>query len=198
MGVRVLPNRDHRAAHDARAGDAVEQPEHDDDLRHAGADHGDDGDEQQQVRENHPGVHEALDEHVGAATEIARGHAEHDGHQGGQGRRASADDHRQLGADQNPGEHVAAQVIGAEQVLRRRRQQPHRHVGLVQPVGRDQFGEQAAHQEEQEHCAAECAQGLFMNQPPGEALRRRAGRRGANRRQRGLAHWWRTLGSSQP
>ena len=74
-------------ADDARAGDAEQQAERDDDLRHAGADHRHDHDQHDQVGEALPGVDEALGDEIDLAAEVAGDDAEHDGDERGEARR---------------------------------------------------------------------------------------------------------------
>ena len=82
-----------------------------------GPDDRDDDDQDDEVGEAHPGVDEALHDHVELAAEIARHDADHDRDEGGERRRAEADDDRELRAVEAAREHVAAEIVGAEREL---------------------------------------------------------------------------------
>jgi hypothetical protein len=62
--VHVLAHADDGAAHDARAADAQQQPQRDDDLRHARAHHRHHHDQDDEVGKAHPRVDEALHQQV--------------------------------------------------------------------------------------------------------------------------------------
>src|SRR5581483_11066460 len=108
-------------ADDARAGNAEQQAQRDDDLRHAGPDHRHDDDEDDEIGEALPGVDEALRDEVDLAAEIAGDDTDDDRDQRGEARRTEADDDGKLGAVYATREHVAAEVVGAERIGPRRR-----------------------------------------------------------------------------
>ena len=191
MDVGVLAHRQHGAADDAAAADAVEQ------ARECtitgpmpGPDHRHHDDQDDQVGEAHPGVDEALHDHVELAAEIARDDADEDRDHGGERRRGEADDHRELRAVEAAREHVAAEIVGAQPELLRRRLQPVDRADLVVAVGRQHVGEDAAEQEDDADDEADGAERLVAEQPAEEATACRcraaaaARRRGRSRRRR--------------
>ena len=114
--VHVLAHRDHGGADDARAGDAEQQAERADDLRQAGAEHGNHDQQDDEVGKAHPGIDETLRDQVDLAAEIAGEDADHDGDDRGQRRGGEGDDHRDLRAVEAAREHVAAEIVGAERI----------------------------------------------------------------------------------
>ena len=84
------------------------EAERDDDLRHAGADHRDHDDQDDEVGEALPGIDEALNEEVDLAADVAADDADEDRDERGNTGGAEADDDGQLGAVDAAREHVAA------------------------------------------------------------------------------------------
>ena len=117
----------------------------------------------------HPGVDQALDDHVEPPAEIAGEDADQHRDHGGERRRGQPDDHRQLRAVQAARQHVAAEVVGAEGKLPGRRLEPVDRADLVEAVGRQEVGEDAAEQEQQEDDAGDGAQRLVAEQPSHQA-----------------------------
>ena len=136
------------------------------------------------------------------AAEIAGQHANHQRHQRANAGSQETHDHRQLGANQNPRQHIPPKVIRAERKIERRRLQPMLEIRLVHAIGREKVRKDAAEQEHEENRAASGPKRLLPHQPleerkqpahdPGRRQRRR------QRTQHRLRHWCRTLGSSQP
>src|SRR5581483_11189831 len=159
------------------------------------AQQGGDRDGQQQRREREHGVHDAHDDAVGGAAEVAGDEAEREGHDQGQ----HHDDERGLEGDaraeDHPREQVAADVVGPEPVGRRRAGVEHREV-LRRRVGGDLRGEDRNdRQRDEEH------QGGHRRLVAHEARDEPAARRPADDRRRlaGLpAHETRTLGLRTP
>ncbi len=109
--------RQHLAAHHACVACPVDQAQDDDDVPHARADDGGEEDGEGQCRQREPGVGDAHDDLVRPAAEIAREDAQHGADHAGEDHRGEADDHRDPGAEDQPRQHVASELVGAEQVL---------------------------------------------------------------------------------
>jgi hypothetical protein len=167
-------------------------------ITRAGADHGDHDDEHDEVGEALPGIDEALDEKIDLAAEIAGNDADNDRDERGETSGAEADDDRELRAVETAREHVAAEVVGAERKRRGRGLEPVDRVDLVHAVGREQVGENAAKQEQQEHQAADGAERLLAKQPADEMPRGAAGATAAQGLGDGRHQRYLTLGSSRP
>ena len=106
------------------AGDAgVEREVHDrggeDDVLHGVAERGDDAHGQHEQRKRHDGVGDAADDAVGPAAEEAGGDAGKPAHQEHQRDRGDRDEEIEPRRDDDAAEHVAAELVGAEPVLRR-------------------------------------------------------------------------------
>lgn len=201
VNVHVLAHRDDGATDDARAGDAQQQAERHDDLRHAGADDRHDHDQDDQVGEAHPRIDEALQHEVELAAEIARDDAEEDRDDRGDASGTEADDDRELGAVEAAREHVAAEIVGAEWERPGRRLQPVERRDLVHAVGRQHVGEDPAEQEQHEHDRAGRAQRLLAEQAADEVQHRpalAARRDGQGGLRYGRHQRYLTLGSSRP
>ena len=107
------------------AGDAgVEREVHDrggeDDVLHGVAERRDDAHGEHEQRERHDGVGDAADDAVGPAAEEAGGDAGQSAHQEHQGDRGDRDEEVEPGGDDDPAEHVTAELVGAEPVPRTR------------------------------------------------------------------------------
>ena len=207
MDIGVLAHRQHGTADDAAAADAVEQAQQHDHRAHAGTDHRHHHDQDDEVGEAHPGIDEALHDHVELAAEITRHDADQDRYDSGERRGAEADDHRELRAVEAAREHVAAEIVGAQPELLRRRLQAIDRADLVEAVGRQPVGEDAGEQEQHADHEAEGAQRLVAEQPADEGDRAATGQAAAaswNRRGRADGFGDRdhqrylTLGSSRP
>jgi hypothetical protein len=202
MDIGVLAHRQHGATDDSAAADAVEQPEQDDHRSHARADHRHHDDQDDEVGEAHPGIDEALHDHVELAAEIARNDADQDRDHGRERRRGKADDHRQLRAVEAAREHVAAEIVGAQPELLRRRLQAVDRADLVVAVRGQNVGEDAAEQEDDADHESEGAERLVAKQPAEEGQRAGGGQaplaRGADGFGDGDHQRYLTLGSSSP
>ena len=121
--------------------------EDDDDVPHARADDRGEEDREGQRRQGEPGVGKAHDDLVDPAAEIARDDAERRSDNAGENYRGKADYHRHPGAEDQPRQHVAAELVGAEQVfgsaarLPERRFEARRQAADLGIVGRQHIGE---------------------------------------------------------
>jgi hypothetical protein len=99
-------------------------------------------------------------------------------------------------------EHVAAEVVGAQPELLRRRLEAVDRADLVEAVGRQNVGEDAAEQEDDADDEAEGAERLVAEQPAEEGQRAGGGQATLARRADGLGDGdhqrYLTLGSSSP
>ena len=220
MDIHRLAHRNHRAAHDARSGDPQRQAQYDNDLPRPWAEHGDHDDQHDQFGEAHPGIDEALRDHVEPAAEIAAEDADHDRDHRRQARGAEADDHRHARAVQAARQHVPSQVVCPERMVEPRWLQAVDGTDLVEAIGCQHVGEQATQQEQHADHAADRAQRLVAEQPRQEGRERGApskgdarawddgdraakgGRVNAGRIDGawgiGGTHLWRTRGSRRP
>ena len=141
-------------------------PQHHDDLQHAAAGDRHDGKQQQQPRERHPGVDEALRHQVQTTADEAGGaadqHCHHDGEDGG----GQPHRQRQPRPVDEAAQQVAPDVVGAQQVRGRGGLQAVAQVDLLVAVGRQRIGEDADQHQEQDDDAAGGAQRLLAHQPP--------------------------------
>ena len=154
-----------------RVADTAQNPQDDDDLQRALAEHGHHRDEHQQARERHPGVDHPLRKQVELAADIA-GHAEQRRHHHADRGARQADDHRGPSAEDDPTQNVASQVVGTQEVFPRRRCQPVGQVEVVHPVGSQEVREDADEQHQQDDGAGNSAQRLLPPQP-GKELEQR-------------------------
>ena len=128
LAVAGEPRRLHEARLAAHvglgAGDAgVEREVHDrggdDDVLHGVAERRDDAHGQHEQRERHDGVGDAADDAVGPAAEEAGGDAGKPAHQEHQRDRGDRDEEVEPRRHDDAAEHVAAELVGAEPMLRR-------------------------------------------------------------------------------
>ena len=120
---------------------------------HPGAEDRDDRERKDDQRERHQHVEEALQDEVGPAAEIGAAHADHQTDRAANEGAGEAHDHRGLRAEEYAREHVAAELVGAQEMRPARRL---RHGAEIvrggveggEPVRRNR-GE--CHQEHQEH-----------------------------------------------
>ena len=139
-----------------------------------------DGEQQQQPRERHPGVDEALRHQVQATADEAGGaadqHRHHDGEDGG----GQPHRQRQPCPVDEAAQQVAPDVVGAQQVRGRGGLQAVAQVDLLVAVGRQRIGEDADQHQDQDDDAAGGPQRLLAHQPreeppqPGLPSRNRA------------------------
>ena len=92
------------------------QAERADDLRQAGAEHGNHDQQDDEIGKAHPGIDEALRDQIDLAAEIAGEDADDDGDDCCQRCGGERDDHRDLRAVQAAREHVAAEIVGSERI----------------------------------------------------------------------------------
>ena len=125
---------------------------------------GRDQDAEQQGREGQEDVEDPADDAIDPAAEITRRDAERRADDGSDRRRDHAEQQRRAGAVDDAGQHVAAELVGPEPVLRRRRQVDAEQALRDRVIGCDLVGEDR-HQddgdqhdeEEQRHAiAARC------------------------------------------
>ena len=75
----VLPDGEHDSAHHPNIAQAREGPQHEDHRQHALPDDGHDGEDDEELRERQPRIHEALQGEVERAAKVAGDRPEHDG-----------------------------------------------------------------------------------------------------------------------
>ena len=147
--------RQPRRLHEARlaphiclgAGDArIERKVHDrggdDDVLHGVSEGRDDAHRQHEQRKRHDGIGDAADDAVGPAAEITGGNAGKPAHQEYQRHRRHRDEGIEPGCHDDAAENIAAELIGAEPVRRRRRFQGRRSIRRQRIVGNDVRPEQ--------------------------------------------------------
>ena len=173
LEVGVLLDRQHRPANDARVADAARHPEDDDDLPQPAPDDRHDRQQQQQAGERHPGVHEALHHQVDLAAQEAGGGADQQRHRRVDHRCRQPHQQRQPGTDDEAAQDIAANLIGAHQVLQRRPGEPVGQMPLGDRIGCYQVGEDGHQDQGEDH------QGRRPD--PGASWPARAGTRGPSR-----------------
>src|SRR5713101_4580948 len=112
----ALPQREDLAPDDARVACPVDSGQDDDDVPHAGAHHGRKEDREGQRRERQPRVRDAHDHLVDPAAEIAGQDAEPRADDAGDDDGGEAHDHGHARAEDEARQHVAPDVVGAEEV----------------------------------------------------------------------------------
>ena len=112
----ALPEREDLAADDARIPRPVDGGQDDHDVPHAGAHHGREEDREGQRRQRQPRVRDAHDHLVDPAAEIAGQDAEPGADDAGDDDRGEAHDHGHARAEDEARQHVAPDVVGAEEV----------------------------------------------------------------------------------
>jgi hypothetical protein len=118
--VLHLTDHEDRGAQDARGARHVDGPQRQHGIDTGRTERGGDRDREQDRREGHHRVHQPHQQIVEAA-EIAGEQADDRARERGDRDGRQADPQRQPRAEHHAGEHVAAEMVGAEQVLRRRR-----------------------------------------------------------------------------
>src|SRR2546421_7549697 len=145
--VVAILEREHLAAHHARVARPVDDAEDDDDVHLARPHDGGQEDREGQRRQRQPRVGHAHDDLVHPAPEVTGEDPQHRADHAREDDRGEADHHRDARAEDQAREHVAPDVVGAEQVrgaaalLPRRRPEAlaeQAHLGIV---GDDHVGE---------------------------------------------------------
>ena len=156
----------------------------DDDARHRVAEPGGDADGEHEEREGHDRVEEAADDAVGPAAGPAGDRAERGAEDERRGDGDERDAEIDAGGDDDPAEHVAAELVGAEEMGGRRRLQGGGRVGGERVVGNDPRPEHRHHQDRGEE---EQGEGVGRPHRPPERPRQHAAQPSK-----------RTLGSRKP
>ena len=112
------------------------------DVLHRVAERGDDAHREHEQRKRHDGVGEAPDDAVGPAAEKTGGDAGQPAHHEHQHDRCNRDAEIEPRRDDDAAENIAAELIGAEPVLRRWRLQRQHRVARQRIVGHDRRTEQ--------------------------------------------------------
>jgi len=117
-GVDVFPRGDgeHLAAHEPREGRHVDDPERDDHAGEPGAQDRAEGESEHERGKRQHRVHAPHDEPVGAAARVAGGETQHTARGHRDGHRHEARHQRDARAPHHAGEHVATDIVGAQQV----------------------------------------------------------------------------------
>ena len=102
------------AADDPRVGDPAHERDRDEDAARARAEHEDQGDDEHVERERHHDVDQPHDDGVGPAAEVPGQRAEHDTEHEREQHRDERDPQVEPQSVEQPGEGVAAQLVGAE------------------------------------------------------------------------------------
>ena len=119
--ILALAGGEHLGADEAGVADPAADDESQDQVPEAGAEKGDEGDGQQDSGKREKCVHhDDVDEAVEAAAVVSGERADQDAEQQRSGDDRDANDHGDARAVEDAGENVAAQLVGAEKVLRRR------------------------------------------------------------------------------
>ena len=101
-----------------------------------GSDDGREEDGERQRRQREPGIGDAHDDLVDPAAQVARENAEHGADHAGEDHRGEAHHHRDPGAEDQPRQHVTAQLVGAKEMV---------HGAALLPERRMEARGQAAH-----------------------------------------------------
>lgn len=107
-----------------------------------------DGEDQLGKREDD--VDDAHDQRIGPAAEITRDHAEQDADRQRDGENGDGDQQRDAGADDQPAEDVAAELVTAQQVVRRWCRPGREQVSLLVAIGRQDRREKG-HEDDEQH-----------------------------------------------
>ena len=167
----LLAQRHHLGPHDARVALPAGEAEHHDDREEARPERGHERERQQDLRERERDVHDGADDGIHrAAQESARQpgrHADDEAHQDGR----HPDEQRDAGPVDDPAQHVAPDLIGAERIggiaagLPHRRREPAEQRLLGRIVRRDpRRGDRDAHHRQQDKRADE--RGRVEREPP--------------------------------
>ena len=149
LDIGLVLHHQRRAARQPREDRNGVDRDRDDRVGQAGAEHADDHDREQHARKGEQHVDQPHDHGVDAAADIARHDADRHADRHRERDREHAFDQRDARAVDDAREQVAAELVGAEPVLGRRRHQHVHQVVLVGIVGRDQRREDAAEHEHQ-------------------------------------------------
>jgi hypothetical protein len=141
LHVVLVLQRQRVAAHEAGEERDLHHPDRDHGVDEARAEDGDDRQRQDDRREGEHHVHEPHHDGVDDAAAVAADQAEGDAAGEGDRRRDEADGERDAGAVDDAREDVAADLVGAEPELRRRRLERERD-DLGVAVGQDPGSEQ--------------------------------------------------------
>ena len=172
-------------------------------VAHPGAEHGDHGERQDQRWEGQPGVGAAHQQIVDPPAPVAGHQADHQGQHQGQADGHEGHLHGDAGPINEPGEHVAPEIVGAQQMGGAHRGVGGEKVLGVGVVGSNEGGEDGGHNDQdqpedgQDHprSGEEAAQtGVLV--PPGTP-RGQASRNGADLGHK-HGHDTRTLGLRKP
>ena len=160
------------------AGDArIEREIHDrrreHDVLHRVAQRGDDAHGEDEQRKCHDGVGEPPDDTVGPAAEEAGGDAGEPAHQEHQHDRGDRDNEVEPGRDHDTAENVAAELIGAEPMLRGRRLERRHRVARERIVGNERGPEQGREHDQQEQRERKAGDRIFAQHVADMAERRR-------------------------
>ncbi len=116
LHVLALPDREDLPAHHPRVDYPRGHPDHDDDVAQARAEHPDHRDGEQDERERELDVGQAHQEVVDPAAEVAGDEADDHAEQARDEHRGEPDHQRDARAEDDAGEDVAPEVIGAERM----------------------------------------------------------------------------------
>ena len=145
-----LLDREHLRARLPGDADPAGEPDRDEDVEQPGAERRHDQDDEQQARERVHDVDEAGEEQVDASAQVSGQGADRHPDQHDDDLRPEPDDHRHARTVDHPGEHVAAELIGAERVVARGRLVEAAEIRLgvrvrAQDVGEDRDQDQHDH-----------------------------------------------------
>ena len=167
IDIRDLADRQCARAHHAGAARDERNGDRGDHVDQVGPEDRDHGERQDDQRERHEDVHQALEQQIEGAGEIGAADAEHQADRGADDGRGQAHEQRRAGAVDDPGQDVPAHLVGAEPVFRARRPQ-HDLEGIgFRIVDRDVFGEHGGEDHHQDDHRTERAERLFAAQLAG-------------------------------
>nr|WP_198961534.1 ABC transporter permease subunit [Pseudonocardia sp. MH-G8] len=177
----LLPQPEHHAAHEPQEPGRHEDPDREHRVAQARAEHRDQRDRQQQRREAHRRVVQAHDEGVEAAAGVAGQEPERHPDRHRHDQREADREQRHPGADDQPAEDVAAELVGAEQVTGRERALQHPPQILVVRVRRRDVRPDQRDQHEEGQDAERDHRGPVAADPAPEVLPGAAAVRGGCR-----------------
>ena len=160
LDVGVLHHRQGGAADDARVVRGHEHGERQDQVQESRPEHGHERQDDDQIREGHPGIDDALDGHVVGPADVGARHPDGHRHHGGQRDGEEAHGHRHARPVHDAAPEIAGEVVRSEPELGARRLHARSGDGIVVVVVGDPGGAQRHDEHDEHEESAEGAQGL--------------------------------------
>ena len=146
LDVLVLLHRERGGPHDPRRSRDDRDGDGDHDVLHGRTEDRGNGQGQDQLREREENVHDALQEQIHPSTRVRADDTQQAADRAARERRREADEQGDARSIHHAAQHVAAELVGPEPVLRARPGELRRVVGLVRVVRRERSREQGDEQ----------------------------------------------------